>query len=200
MKLFFRITCPFIFIFSFFCFYWGRTMPSGKLWQEYNVLYVPSSTDDFLVTQIFSEVGIKDYVSLYNQYLPVSLTAYSPEISMFNLNKENPSYSYYKDREAYFFDKSYAYRLYYIPKNQAYKISECQALFAQKNISSNSDQTSSYPFLLPIIYALAVIILLLFSRHRLIFTLSALPSLLFLIYNPFFPLAISSLLLLFCSF
>ena len=175
-------------------------MPQGKLWDEYSVVYVPVKTSDSLVVQLLNESEIKNYVSLSNQYLPVSLSASSLEISMFNLNKDDSAYSYYKNRDSYFFDKSKSFRLYYIPKTQQNKIDLFCSLLAQNGVDYGTDSKASYPYILLVILGVAVAILALFSKRTGLFVLSAVPPFLFFMYSPFFPVAICSCLVLLICF
>lgn len=200
MKLLFKVAAPVIFLLSILLIFSARTMPQGKLWEEYSVIYVPAKTSDSLVIQIFNECGIKNFVSLSNQYLPVSLNPYSLEISMFNLNKDDSAYSYYKNRESYFFDKSKNFRLYYIPKTQMEKIPQCTNLLEKNNISYGTDSQTSYPYIVLIILCIAVLCLILFAKRKLLFALSAAAPFLFFVYNPFFPVALSSVLFLLICF
>lgn len=200
MKTFFKVLSPFIFLISLFAFYFGRTMPSGKLWQNYAVLYVPSKTSDSLVLNAIEQSGIKNYVCLSNQYLPVSLSPYSAEISLFNINKDDDSYSYYKNRDSYFFDRSHSFSLYYIPRTEQSKIQDCMNLLAENKISCATDSSASYPFLLPLILLAAAVILTLFSKNKILFALSSVPVIFFIICSPFFPVATGASMLMICSF
>ena len=48
-----------------------RTIPSGRLWENYTVLYIPNEVDDSVITMAFNECGIEEYVSYENQRVPV---------------------------------------------------------------------------------------------------------------------------------
>lgn len=200
MKLFYKVAAPIIFLLSLFLFFSLRTMPQGKLWEDYSVIYVPVKTSDSLVVSILNECEIKNYVSLSNQYLPVALSSSSLEISMFNLNRDNPAYSYYKNRDSYFYDKSRTYRLYYIPKSQQNKIEKCYSLLSQNGVDYGTDSQTSYPHIVLVILGVAVFILTLFSKNKNLFILSVVAPFLFFVYNPFFPVAISSCLILIICF
>ena len=177
-----------------------KTLPSGKLWKNYSVLCVPVNTNDSLVIAEAKEAGIKGLVSLSGQYLPISLTENSIEISMLRLNYNSPAFSYLKKRNAMFFDKSQTYRLYYIPAKYSSEIAVLMRNLKAQGIDCQKDSSAEYPWLLPLIALLLAGMLLLFSKHKLPFVAGAIIPLVFLYGNPFYPVATAtclSLLILF---
>jgi len=177
-----------------------KTLPTGKLWNEYNILYVPVETPDSIVKASLQEAGIKDYVSLNNQFLPVTLNENSPEISLLKSNYSNPKYNYYTKRNAYFYDKSNSFRLYYIPNSYKNKISHCIKLLEDKNVSAGADTNSTYPWFLPVIVLALAGVLCFFSKNRIEFGISAILPVVFSFCNPFFSIAFADFILLLCLF
>ena len=98
---------------SLFLFCALRSIPAAKLWDGYSVVYVPAGADTAVVQEAFESAGCNDVISLENQFVPISASAETPEVSL-ALSGLEPS-SYLKKRLMYFFDKNHEYRLYYVP-------------------------------------------------------------------------------------
>ena len=200
MNKYIKLSSPVIFLISLILIFVFKTVPSGKLWKNYSVLCVPVETNDALVLAAANESGIQGLVSLSGQFLPVSLTENSIEISMLRLNYNSPTFSYLNKRNAMFFDKSKTYRLYYIPAKYS---TETAALIRQlkaQGIDCQKDSSAEYPWLLPLIGILLAAMLFLFSKHKVPFAAGAVIPLVYLYGNPFYPVATAtclSLLILF---
>ena len=177
MNKYLKIASSFVFLITLFLLSFFKSIPSGKLWHDYRILYVPVEEDDAKVITAIEQAGIKDYVSLSNQYLPLNLKSNSIEYSMFKINCDLPSYSYYKDRNAYFFDKSQSYRLYYIPSQYEKEFNTCLDLLAANKVEAASDSNSTYPWILVVIIFAAIIILTLFVKNKILFVLTSIPCL-----------------------
>ena len=95
MKLYQKIISAVVFIACIFFVFALKTVPNGKIWKEYSVLYVPVSTSDSVVKQALNSSNVKDFVSLSGQYLPVNLNPNSPEISLLKSQSEDVKYSYF---------------------------------------------------------------------------------------------------------
>ena len=115
MNKYTKYISPLVFLITLILLISFRSVPSGKLWKEYNVLYVPANADDSKILPALTKCEIQDAVYLSGQFLPVSLNENSIEISMLRLNYGSKDYEYTNQRKAFFFDKAAAYRLYYIP-------------------------------------------------------------------------------------
>ncbi|MCR5188615.1 MAG: hypothetical protein K6C97_06730 [Treponema sp.] len=200
MNKYIKIASAFVFLITLFLLSFFKSIPSGKLWQEYKVLYVPVQVEDYKVITALNESKISDYVALSNQFLPLNLKSDSLEYSMFKINCESKDYSYYKDRNAYFFDKSQSYRLYYIPSEYEKELNDCLDLLNSNNIEAATDANSTYPWILPLIILTVIIILSLFSKNKLLFILASVPSFTYIFSNPFYPLALAVILLELCLF
>ena len=200
MNKYLKIASSFVFLITLFLLSFFKSIPSGKLWNDYRILYVPVEEDDAKVITAIEQVGIKDYVSLSNQYLPLNLKSNSIEYSMFKINCDLQSYSYYKDRNAYFFDKSQSYRLYYIPSQYEKEFKACLDLLAANKVEAASDSNSTYPWILVVIIFAAIIILTLFVRNKILFILASIPCFIFVYSNPFYPLGLAIILLELCLF
>ena len=200
MNKYIKFISPIVFIISLILILILKTIPSGKLWKNYSVLCVPVNTNDSLVLSAADEAGISGLVSLSGQYLPISLTENSIEISMLRLNYNSPAFSYLNKRNAMFFDKSQSYRLYYIPSKYNSETSALMRILKSKGIDCQKDSSAEYPWLLPLMGILLAGMLMLFSKHKLPFVAGAIIPLVFLYGNPFYPVATAtclSLLILF---
>ena len=175
-------------------------MPSGKLWKEYNVLYVPVDSDDLKILSALEECQIKDAVYLSGQFLPISLNENSIEISMLRLNYGSSDYAYTNHRNAFFFDKSAKYRLYYIPAAYKADLSEVVHKIESYGIPCGTDSSASYPWLLPVVTLLLALMLFLFVKNKIAFLCGTITPLVYLFNNPFYPIATATCLVLLCLF
>ncbi len=200
MNKYIKFISPFVFLISLILLISFRSVPSGKLWKEYNVLYVPVNSDDSKILTAFEKCGIQDAVYLSGQFLPVSLNENSIEISMLRLNYGSKEYEYTTQRKAFFFDKAAAYRLYYIPSQYKSRLSDAVNLIESYGIPCGTDTSASYPCLLPLICVLLAVMLLLFVKNKIVFSCSAIIPLVFLFSNPFYPVATATCLVLLCLF
>lgn len=195
MNKYLKFVSPVIFIFCFILVFSLKAMSNGKLWENYSVLYVPAETSDSEVLTTFEETDIKNYVALSNQYLPLNLSANSVEIAMLKLNYSNEEYNYTQKRNSFFFDKSNKYRLYYIPKEYKSNLSECINILNAKKIECGVDTSSTYPWMLPLVGLILVILMCMYSKNKTVFILGELTPLVYIYSNPFYPNALSFCLL-----
>ncbi len=197
MKLAVKISSLILSFLCLFLIFQFRTIPSGKLWNEYYVLYVPSEVSDSAVYSVLRKKNIPDsaVVSLSVQYLPVTFSENSPEISVYRANYKNSENSYENRRNLYFFDSSNNYRLYYISHDYKSQIdSAVTALNAQK-IKAGTDKNTAYPWILPVLVLFFSAFLAFYSKNKKIFICGAIVPFCFVLNNPFFPSAFSVLLL-----
>lgn len=198
MNKYLKLFTPVIFLISLVIINNVKTVKSGKLWNNYSVLYVPVETEDYKVVETLRNNNINDYIALSEQYLPLNFSENSIEVSMFRLSANNDEYNYIKKRNAFFFDKSNKYRLYYIPvENQADLINSVNILNKQ-NIQCGVDSSTSYPWLLILILFIFILMICLFSKNKLLFLISCITPFNFLFSNPFYPVAISMAFLILC--
>ncbi|MCQ2578125.1 MAG: hypothetical protein MJ176_06305 [Treponema sp.] len=160
-----------------------RSVPSGKLWKGYSVLYVPVETPDDAVLSCFSQTGIENVTCLSGQYLPVLYKAHSVEVSMISFNPE--ATKYLNDRENYFYDKSQNYRLYYIPVSEKNELSQCVNLLRDNGITAGIDLSAPYPWIIPVLAVLFFLVLLFLAADKTAFGLSGFIYVLFNLCFPF---------------
>ena len=94
MNKYTKFISPFVFLISLILLISFRSVPSGQLWKEYNVLYVPAESEDSKILTALTKCEIQDAVYLTGQFLPVSLNENSIEISMLRLNYGSKDYEY----------------------------------------------------------------------------------------------------------
>ena len=200
MNKYIKLSTPFIFLLSLILIFAFKTVPSGKLWKNYSVVCVPVETPDSKVMTLIEQAGIKNAVSLSGQYLPISLSENSIEVSMLRLNYSSSEYTYLNKRNAMFYDKSKSYRLYYIPGIYASETSVLMKLLDNEGINCIKDSSASYPWILPLIGILLALMLMLFVKNKFPFIAGSIIPLVFLYCNPFYPVATSTCLTLLCLF
>ena len=200
MNKYIKYIAPLVFLFSLILLLSVKSIPSGKLWKEYNVVYVPVASEDSIVKAAFDQCEIKDVVSLSGQFLPLSLNENSIEISMLRLNYNSQEYSYITRRNAFFYDKSKQYRLYYIPTEYKQKLSDAVSAIEARGIPCGTDTSASYPWLLPFVCLLLCGMLFIFVKNKIPFAVSSIIPLVFLYSNPFYPVALATCLVLLCLF
>ena len=200
MKKILKIISPLVILISVVLIILFRTIPSGKLWEKYIVLYVPVECEDSVVLNAINESGIKDAVVLSQQFLPLNISENSLEYAMFKTTSDSDDNKYIRDRKSYFFDKYNKYRLYYIPREYEHNVGKCISILKKSNITCGLDSNGKYPVFFPIVVTLFAVVICFFSKNRLLFGLSAIIPVLYVFCNPFFPVALSICLLLICSF
>jgi len=200
LKLYQKILSGIVLLLSIVLILLFRNLPTGKLWENYSLLYVKDETPDSIISEILAQNNIDDYVSLSNQFLPLNLSTFSPEISLLKSNYDSSKFSYLKDRDAYFYDKSSNYRLYYIPVKNKNNLGSVTHTLASNNIFYGVDTSANYPFILPLIILAAFGVLIYFSRNRIFFGVASVLPVLFLICNPFYVISISEIMILLCLF
>ena len=182
------ILCSLLSLLVIFTF---RSVPSGQIWKKYNILYVSKEADQNIVTKVFSDCKINDYVSLSNQYLPVNLSKYSPELSLMKIGKND---SYIEKRNAFFFDKSKNYMLYYVPASYKSQLEDAYVHLGNKKIKCGLDTNSSYPFLIPFFVIIFAALLFIFAKNKIVYATGSVFSIVFVLCNPFYSVATALIL------
>lgn len=191
MKRYLKFAALFISILSLFILFIFKTIPTGKLWNGFNVLYVPTETSEEMMIDAFSQSEILEHYELSNQYIPLTFKNFSPEISMLKLNFSNEDFSYLSKRQLYFFDKSGNYKLYYIPTKFKNNLNDCVKILSKRGVKIGVDNSSSYPVFIPIVMFLLFLLLLIFSKKKNVFFIGGIFLISFVICNPFYSCAVS---------
>lgn len=193
----------FIIIFSLvtvFVLYNFRTVPSGKLWNSYTVIYVPVSVDDSIMVDGFYNAGIEEFVCLSKQRVPVMFRQNSVERAMYNINFNSSDNEYLKRRENFFFDSARLFRLYYIPNEYKDKVNSFVKDLNKNGIAGGIDSSFAYPFFLPLIVLVFSFFLFVFTKKKSFMLIASLYEVLFVLCNPFYSCAIAALFFLITAF
>lgn len=188
----------FIILFSLvtvFTLYKYKTVPSGKLWNSYTVVYIPVSVDDSVVLDGFLENGIEEYICLSKQRVPVMFKLNSVEKAMYSVALSPSDQEYLRRRENFFFDSAKQYRLYYVPNQYKENTNSFIKEINKHGIEGGIDSTFAYPFILPLITLLFCALLVYLSKSKILIALASLFSILFVMCNPFYVCAIAACLL-----
>lgn len=200
MNKYIKISAAIVFLLSILIIFCFRSVPKGQLWKNYIVLYADKESDNSKVMDALESAGIKNTVTLSNQFLPAALSENSIEISMLRLNYKNPDFSYLTKRNSFFFDKSEQYRLYYIPIEYKQNIGSCLHILNSQKITCGTDADSSYPYIIIAIIIILSGILFYFTINKIPFACGIIVPLIYLLCNPFYPVALSSCLIILCLF
>lgn len=189
-----------ILFFSLVFFTLFRTVPASKLWNGYTVFYVPLSAPQRTVSQVFSENGIENYISLENQRIPLNISSKTPEVRL-SVSYGDSGSEYLSERESYFFDGEKNFRVYYVPENESGNLPRAAAsLLENHGISSGTNAESSYPFLFPLFSLLFASVLVFFSKRKILSALSMILPLWFSFCFPFCTAAAAVCLLMYAVF
>ena len=177
-----------------------RTIPKGKTWENYNVLYVKADTNPQNVEKILYDSGISEFVSLKNQRIPIMLSHNSIEEAMLKINIASSENKYLYDRQNYFYDSKGEYTLYYIPDLYGKKIDTAVQQLNKAGLKAGIDSSLSYLWLIPIVVILLTLILTFCSRHKLVFFVSAILPCIYSLCNAFYASAIAVIILMLLLF
>ena len=150
-----------------------RSIPKGKTWEDYNILYVKTKTMPANFEKILSECGISEYACLNNQRIPIMLARNSIEEALLKINISSSENKYLYDRQNYFYDSKGEYSLFYIPDYYGKKIDSAVQSLTKAGAQAGIDSTRSYLWLIPAVVIALTIILTFCSRHKGVFFISA---------------------------
>ena len=177
-----------------------RTIPKGKTWKNYNIVYVKTNTITQNIDQILYDSGVSEFVSLKNQRIPIMLSHNSIEETMLKLNISSPENKYLYDRQNYFHDSNGEYTLYYIPDHYGKKIDSAVQQLNKAGMKAGIDSTLSYLWLIPAVVITLAIILTFCSRHKAVFFISAILPCIYSLCNAFYANAIAVVIVLLLLF
>lgn len=178
------------FMFSF------KTVPTGKLWDNYTVIYAPLDVDEQIMIDGFREYEIEEYVCLSKQRVPFMFVKNSVEKAMFSLNLFSQDNSYLEKRENFFYDSAKQYKLYYVPTTYKENVNQLIKALNKNQIAAGIDSSFSYPFYIPLIVIIIALALLLFSKKRYLFLSLLFLPVLYSFTNPFYSCGIASIFIM----
>lgn len=177
-----------------------RTIPKGKTWQNYNILYVKTSTMPQDFENLLMQNGINEYVSLDKQRIPIMLSHNSIEETLLKLNLSSAENEYIYDRQNYFFDSKGQYSLFYIPDYYGKKLDNALQSLLKAGASAGIDSTLSYLWLIPLVILALTILLTFFSKNKVFFLITALLPCIYSFCNAFYASALSVIILILSLF
>ena len=177
-----------------------RTIPKGKTWESYNVLYIKTNTIPADLENIFLNNGINEYICLNNQHIPIMLARNSIEEALLKISVSSAENKYLYDRQNYFYDSKGEYSLFYIPDYYGKKIDSTVQELTKARAQAGIDSTLSYLWLIPAVIVLLTIILTAFSKNKLFFFITAILPCVYAFCNAFYASAISVIILLLTLF
>ena len=177
-----------------------RSIPKGKTWENYNIVYIKTNTIPANYENIFKENGINEYVCLQNQRIPIMLTRNSIEEALLKIELSSSKNQYLYDRQNYFYDSKGEYSLFYIPDFYGKKIDSTVQDLTKAGAQAGIDSTLSYLWLIPIVVLVLTIILTVFSKNKIFFLFTAALPCLYIFCNAFYASAISVIILLLSLF
>lgn len=172
-----------------------RAVPDGHLWNDYSVLFIQEQISDDFVIKAFNISGIDEYIGLNEQRVPILLSENSMEGALLRINMNSEINKYINLRENYFYDVSGDYRLYYIPKRLRSNLDDCMTYLKKEKINAGIDDAYSYPWFLPVIISILMIMMMIFTKSKLFFAGECLLPVLYIFCNPFYSSATAVVLL-----
>lgn len=200
MNLLKKVSIIIFSLFTVLLMYTFRTVPSGKLWDNYTVIYAPVSVEEEIIIDGFNQYEIEEYVCLSKQRVPVMFLRNSLEKTLFTLNLNNQNTEYLSLRENYFYDSAKQYKLYYVPNQYKENVNQLIKYFNKNEIAAGIDSSFSYPFVLPLLVVLIALFLILFSKKKYIFLPLAVLPVVFALTNPFYSCSICGIFILLVFF
>lgn len=195
-----KIVLIFTVIITFTVTFLLRSVPHGSNWYNYTVLYVLNTAAAGTIEQTLEENGIKDYVSLGNQRVPIMLRRNSIEESMLRVNIQDESNAYLITRQNYFYDSTGKYSLYYIKSDQTKNLTKVVNDLAKNGIKAGIDSTVAYMWFLPAVILILVFVLLFFAKNKSMYFFCAAFPCIYTFCNTFHAAALASIILILCIF
>lgn len=164
-----------------------RSIPATKLWNGYTVFYVEKNADTDQIVSELKNSGCEHIIFLENQMVPLSQNY---DICSSAMSRNNPDGSdYLEKRNNYFFDKSFNYKVFYIPESFEKNVSEASDSLTSQGIKNGINATSSYPWIAILIVIAFAVLLIYSSEHKLLSLMIFLLPVLFIFSMPFYTVA-----------
>ena len=162
-----------------------KKTPSKKMWDDYSVFYIEETTDENYIENLFKNYNIKDFISLKNQKVPLTVSENTPEYS---LSLSSLEHSDYLDaRIKYFFDKSGKFKIYYVENKYFKELNDmCSFIKDTSDFSCGVDSKESFPVFAFLILFAFFVFLVFKSEKKLLFVFASLIPLLYAFMLPFY--------------
>ena len=176
---------------SLVCMFFFRKVPSSRLWQSYDVIYIDSSFPESTVLEYLEKYSCYGTISKSNQRIP-DVTLFAP-VQPSSVNGS----PYLEDRNKYFSDKDKLYSIYYVPsKERSAAISAIRNLITETGVSGGFDSGTSFPLICPLVVLLIAFLFFLNAENKKAFILPAVLPVLYTLAFPFYVCAAAAALLL----
>ena len=200
MKIFKKLVPVFLFLVIALLTVCFRSIPKGKTWKNFKVLYVSNTVPAATVEKALSMAGIAEFVDLKNQNAPIMLAKDSIEAAMLKIDILESENKYLFDRQNYFYDSKGEYLLYYIPDIYENHINQVISELKKQGITAGIDSSLSYLWVLPALITLLAFILIFFSKDKSFYTISVIMPCIYVFCNAFYSCAIAAIILILCIY
>ena len=177
-----------------------RSIPKGKTWQDYKILYVSKTVPQNKVEQILNNSGISEYADLNNQNAPIMLARNSIEEAMLKINILEKENKYLFDRQNYFYDSKGEYLLYYIPDLYEKYLDDVISQLKKQGYNAGIDSSLSYLWVLPVLITVLAFVLIFFSKNKGFFAFSVIMPCIYVFCNAFYSCSIAAIILILCIY
>lgn len=180
--------------FSLFLLVGFRSVPVSQFWKGYRILYVYSDAlGESDILTILEKNGCSSVISYEKQRIPV-LSPIAP------VQVQDTS-SYLYRRNDFFSDKNHRAIVFYVPEGETSALNRAiRELSAFQGTVAGTDGKSSFPWISPIIVLGFFLILLYFSKKRLLFSFGAGFFMVLAFSRPLYTVSASSCLFIFAFF
>ena len=171
-----------------------RTVPVSQFWKGYRILYVYTeelAESDILT--ILEKNGCESVISNGLQRVPL-LSSIAP------VQAQNPD-SYLFRRAEFFMDKNHRAHVFYIPDFYSTALERAiRELSAFQGTSAGTDGKSSFPWVAPILATLFFLLLLSFSKNKILYLLGSVFFVVFAFTHPLYTVSAAVCLYSFAFF
>lgn len=160
-----------------------RIVPVSKFFKGYDIVFVSDEIPSKDVVQILEKNGCRNIISKENQKVPLNLNENSPEVALAKSNLEKSAYL--KDRLGFFSDKTMRNNVFYIPEEYLRSAENSVHEISEKGFSAGINASASFPFASIVIVAAFSVLLMFFSKNRILCGLSFVFPIVFSVMMPF---------------
>ena len=173
----------FIIFFSVFLMNRCRVVPVSKFFKGYDIVFVTDEIPEDEVVQILEKNGCRDIISKENQKVPLNLNENSPEVALAKSNLEKSAYL--KERQGFFFDKTMKNNVFYVPEEYKKSAESSVHEISEKGFLSGINASASFPFASVAVVVIFSVLLVFFSKNRVLCVLSFVVPVIFSFMMPF---------------
>lgn len=176
-KVLFFVTVS-IALVSIICLFTFRIVPTSKIWDSYNVLYVEKDVPIQTIRDSLEKNNLSDV--LYPDHAPYPLPSPMAPVQFHNFST---GFNYDDLQSSYFVDSNNEFNLFYIPKEFTEKVS---TVLKNEKYTWGLDTNQvipAIPFIITIIFSLVLFFL---CKNKIFFTCVQVPFILLTIVSPYY--------------